>query len=428
MSFLSQRRPAFKLLLTGTTLVLCSTLIGYYAGTSVRSPAQVVADTAPPERRPLTEEVVRAKVKRTVVFDGTVERKYDTDVGVPTAGTEAQPIVTRVPVRRGGTVRAGDLVAEVSGRPIFAFEGGLPSYRALAPGAHGPDVAQLQRALNAAGFAAGEADGNFGASTSAAVMALYEAHGYDALTVGEEEVEIAEAAVLSAERSLAQLRTSADALSVRYASEDVVAAQSELATAMASAGAQVPLGEIVFTRALPATVTSVAARSGQVAGGSLVRLSAGPLVVSGAPVSADGDKIRIGDGAVVLLAHGGQARGPVTSAAPTVALDGVDATTVAGGRRTFTVVPTRPLPPRTVGTSARVQVAIQVTKRARLSVPLAALSAAADGSTNVTVLQDGQLAVVRVRPGFSGDGMTQVTPVETGALEPGARVVVGWGS
>jgi N-acetylmuramoyl-L-alanine amidase len=49
----------------------------------------------------------------------------------------------------------------------------------LRPGSHGPDVADLQRRLRAAGFAAEDAPGEFGPSTRGALIAFQSAHGLD---------------------------------------------------------------------------------------------------------------------------------------------------------------------------------------------------------------------------------------------------------
>jgi multidrug efflux pump subunit AcrA (membrane-fusion protein) len=71
---------------------------------------------------------------------------------------------------------------------------------------------------------------------------------------------------------------------------------------------------------------------------------------------------------------------------------------------------------------------VAATTRAKvLIVPVAAVSAGADGKTAVTVVvADGSRRRVEVRPGASGDGYVQVTPIGA-ALRPGDQVVVGTG-
>jgi len=61
-----------------------------------------------------------------------------------------------------------------------------------------------------------------------------------------------------------------------------------------------------------------------------------------------------------------------------------------------------------------------------LTVPLSALSLAADGTSRVQVQgSTGVLEYVVVEPGMSADGYVQVTPVQ-GALDPGQLVVIGY--
>lgn len=77
-------------------------------------------------------------------------------------------VVTRVPVL-DGAAETGTVVYEVAGVPVQIVEGAVPFYRDLAPGVAGEDVAQLQSALVALGHLQIEPDGQYGASTAAAV-------------------------------------------------------------------------------------------------------------------------------------------------------------------------------------------------------------------------------------------------------------------
>ncbi len=56
-------------------------------------------------------------------------------------------IVTARPPKAGQTIRAGDVVAEVSGRPLLAFPTSVPLYRDLSVGDQGNDVRQLEEIL-----------------------------------------------------------------------------------------------------------------------------------------------------------------------------------------------------------------------------------------------------------------------------------------
>ncbi|MGW6691760.1 peptidoglycan-binding domain-containing protein, partial [Streptomyces sp. NPDC054961] len=159
---------------------------GLLTTTLVRSPAQVAADTAPPAQGALTAEVERRVLAETVVMRGTVVADQSVSVspqGIRTGGGDGAgagaAVVTKLPLKAGDPVRAGQLLAEVSGRPVFALHGGLPMYRDLKPGATGDDVAQLQQALRELGHDTGaDANGVFGAGTKTALAARYHAVGY----------------------------------------------------------------------------------------------------------------------------------------------------------------------------------------------------------------------------------------------------------
>ncbi|MFE2523725.1 peptidoglycan-binding protein [Streptomyces sp. NPDC059382] len=178
---------------------------GLLATVLVKSPAQVAAETGPPAQGLLTAEVERRVLARTVVTRGTVVADQSVDVAPqPRAGEgAAAAVVTRLPLKAGDAVAAGQLLAEVSGRPVFALKGTLPVYRDLRPGATGDDVAQLQQALRALGHGTGaDAKGVFGAGTKAALTARYRAIGYDPLPAvadGGEAVKAARQAVRTAQ-------------------------------------------------------------------------------------------------------------------------------------------------------------------------------------------------------------------------------------
>lgn len=93
-----------------------------------------------------------------------------------------QPLAIRSPA--SGVVTAtypiafGTPVAELSGDPLFLLAGTFPGYRDLRPGLSGPDVEQLNAALNALGY--GTAGDSYDSRTAGAVEALYAEHGHAA--------------------------------------------------------------------------------------------------------------------------------------------------------------------------------------------------------------------------------------------------------
>src|SRR5262249_23291972 len=118
-------------------------------------------------------------------------------------------IVSAVRVHAGDEVRPGQVLLEVSGRPLVVLPGAVPAYRDLKPGDSGADVKQLQTALAGLGHFSGPANGQFGQSTKDAITRFYEAIGYDVPTTGGPQdagdrvaLQTAHDAVLTAKRAL----------------------------------------------------------------------------------------------------------------------------------------------------------------------------------------------------------------------------------
>jgi peptidoglycan hydrolase-like protein with peptidoglycan-binding domain len=102
-------------------------------------------------------------------------------LGFFTVASEAESgLLTWLPAP-GDVVRRGRPLFAVDGQPVTLFYGQVPAWRAFAPGmSPGPDVRQLQRNLAALGFGPGQADGQFGWSTEAAVERWQRARGMPA--------------------------------------------------------------------------------------------------------------------------------------------------------------------------------------------------------------------------------------------------------
>ncbi|OKI66665.1 hypothetical protein [Streptomyces sp. MJM1172] len=170
----------------------------------VKSPAQLAAEAGPPAQGVLTAEVERRVLAETVVTRGTVVADQSVTVAPP-------GVVTKLPLKAGDPVAAGRLLAEVSGRPVFALRGAVPMYRDLVPGATGDDVAQVQAALRELGHGTGrDPKGVFGPGTKAALADLYRAVGYaplPALKDGPATVKAARDAVRAARWALEDTET-----------------------------------------------------------------------------------------------------------------------------------------------------------------------------------------------------------------------------
>jgi membrane fusion protein, macrolide-specific efflux system len=111
-----------------------------------------------------TTRATRATLTQTV--DASFALAKD---GTSTLATPAQGTVTSVSLTEGKAVKALTKLVGIDGKAIYGIPTGYPLYRNLAEGDEGPDVTALQRALAAAGYDPGDADGEFGSETAEAL-------------------------------------------------------------------------------------------------------------------------------------------------------------------------------------------------------------------------------------------------------------------
>ncbi|MFE5485260.1 peptidoglycan-binding protein [Streptomyces sp. NPDC056527] len=452
---------------------------GFGASLLVKSPAQAAADSRPPAPSVITAPVEYRMLASSVILRGTVVAGQSVEIAPGGAGEGGSPTVSRLPLKAGDEVRAGRLLVEISGRPVIALQGTVPLYRDLKPGAQGSDVGQLQDALQRLGHSTSpDSRGRFGEGTKSAVTALYDALGYEPVMAGGPEgsatVTSAEAQVTSAERALDDaedtLKTAeagsgsesgsgstettgsttgtvgkADGggrdlerlrKSVGRAREDLATAREGLVAARAAAGPMVPSGEVAFLESFPARVQDLPVRLGAKVQGAVMTVAAGALVVHGYVPDHQKGLIRAGQKAEILSEiNGTTAQASVRSIATTRTTPRPDGDAQdgqpAGGQADadgylMTLAPGRPLEVDWAGQNVRLTVLAATTGGKVLVVPVTAVSAGADGSTAVTVLEDdGRQRRVRVKPGTTGDGHVEVIPLDSGTLAEGDRVVTG---
>jgi peptidoglycan hydrolase-like protein with peptidoglycan-binding domain len=454
-----------RVLVVTVTAALLVTAVTAGAARLIKSPAQALAEAAPPPPSVITVKVERRVLVDTVVLRGMVAAEQTVEVA-PHGDGEGTPVVTAVRVKPGDQVRAGAVLVEVSGRPVFALPGRIPVYRDLRPGGQGADIRQLQGGLQAQGFGSGDPPGFFGEGTKAAVRRFYLAKGYEPLPASQEDDDLlqqAQDAVTEAARALRDAREALAAArqggsvnggapdpratappslaqaahAVEDRTQDLAVAGRRLAAVRERTGPMVPAGELVFLRGFPARVDGVQVAVGSRATGKLVTVSAGRLVVRSQLSPQQRELVRPGK-QVRLYADllGVRSAGRVRSVSDTPTQpdqadggasdgSGQSEAPIVGDSFEMVAVPTGRLDPRTAGQDIRVTVVAATTRVPVLTVPLTAVSAGADGSTTVTVVRpDGVRRRVEVRPGATGDGYVQVSPTG-GALRPGDQVLVG---
>ncbi|MFB7370810.1 peptidoglycan-binding protein [Streptomyces sp. NPDC056222] len=475
-------------LLTAAATALLS-LGGVLGSTLVKSPAQAVADSAPPTPSVITAAVERQKLVRTLVFRGDFATGRQTEIA-PTAiaatgkdgaqgesGARSSLVVTKVLVAEGDRAKAGRPLAEVSGRPVFVLPGALPGYRDLLPGISGDDVDQLQRALASLGIGrGGDRSGYFGPGTKAAVAALYRRMGYEPPVTGartEEAVRQARTAWEEASTTVTQMqqgspsgadkdatregtdgggstagagtdagRAAGPPADLEGARKRVREAKEAYDLAVAADGVMLPASEAIFVKDLPARVSGLPAAVGDRLEGPVVVLtSGGPQLTGYLDPTLEG---RLTPGTRVEVTSetlGVTVSGKVASIGERMTPgDAKDAkgqgqgksqgagASVNGGAPYLpvTVTPDKAWDDRLEGHNVMITVTSPLTGTAVLVVPQAALLTGADTHTTVTVQEPGgRERKVRVTAGPSADGLVQVTPAPGEFLREGDRVVVG---
>jgi hypothetical protein len=330
------------------------------------SPAQVAAKAAPPAPSLITARARFGVLSAIVQLRADVSTGDVVTVRAPGDLGGSLPVVTSVAVAAGQRVAPGQLLVTVAQRPVFVFAGLIPAFRAMSPGMTGPDVAELQAGLAAAGFGAGEDTlGVYGPGTSAAVSAFYKANGVTPVV-----------------------------------SPQVGGRQT---------GAVVPLGEVAFVPHLPASVVSVD-QLGSTAGPSVAQLVSGKATLTASAEPAQVSLLRAGMSAMAVSDVSG------TDFA-------VRVSSFHGSQVVF--VPAGQLPSGMAGQNVQVTVTTSVVKA--LIVPVAAVSTSGSGQTLVTVRIRGGTVQVPVRLGLASGGEQAVSPMRPGALRSGDLVVLGIG-
>ena len=220
----------------------------------------------------------------------------ETFASISLAAMEVQGagVVTRA-AEPGSEVREGDPVLEVDARPVFLLRGERPAYRAIAAGDFGPDVSQLQQALNRLGIGGTPNTGVFDEATGRAV--LYLRSGYLPATGKDWSP-----ATLTRLRNLAAAVADSDDPSCRPPDTRLSCPLVTEAARLyqAQTGLRIPFGEIAFApQGPPLAVGGVPPpRGGSVYEAELDLASAEPVVLV-ALSPFDAGRVSVGSRAVL---------------------------------------------------------------------------------------------------------------------------------
>ncbi|MHB1594432.1 MAG: peptidoglycan-binding protein [Streptosporangiaceae bacterium] len=387
---------------------------------AITSPAQVAARSAAPPPTLITAPVRWQVLRNPIVVPGVV--RAGTTVSVTASTPIGTPIVTRLPIRPGDRIRPGQVIAEIDGRPILLLQGRLPAYRDLHEGDTGPDVRQLQVALERLGYADFDPPGIYGPSTALAVLLLYRHLGYRAPVY------------------------------------PVPVVPGTRVTRPPAPTAYLPMSEVAYLPASSGLVVAVHARVGHPAAAPwIIRLAVGAPYITAVLSYDQARHARLGMRSVISSPVPPiAARGRVTRIAPIPPPRAFGAGSVTGFP--VWVRPDRALAQHLIGTPVRLTLLAPVTTGPVLTVPVTAVFAAhrrgrgpavsvppggtpqavpgtATGIRERTAAPyviwigpSGRRRRVPVYTGPTADGLVAIQPVRAGALHRGDRVLIGIGS
>ncbi|MFF2039525.1 peptidoglycan-binding protein [Kitasatospora sp. NPDC058170] len=472
----ARRRRVLALVALGAALLAVG---GLGAASLVKSPAERAAQAAPPPNSLITAPVTSQVLNRSVPARAVVYPPAQYNIVPSSASPDVtQLYVSKLAVKTGDAVTSGQLLAEVSGQPLFALDGPVPAYRDIKPGSSGPDVTELQNALAGLGYSLRSDDkGVFGPGTAQAVTEFYRRLGYPVPTTGvtaQQAVDAAQKAVdgsqqtvdsLTAQKKAGQssaaqpptpaptgtaptgtaptgTATGAPAPApapgldidqqLAAAKKQLAADKTALGKAQAVNGPMVPAAHAVFLPTLPAAVTAVNGSVGAPATGTLLSLTSGGLSATGQLTPAQAAGVRAGMAVEILVEDTnttlkgtvGEVGAPTTTppAGRVITLGG--AAGAGGGAPGGNTAPGAPQAPNAGGQGAGpAYVPVTIT-------PAAPLPAALNGrNVRLTVLKDtaGQpvTAVPVAAISTNAAGRTSVTRVDAAGNRTTVPVTTG---
>ncbi|WP_051763612.1 peptidoglycan-binding domain-containing protein [Streptomyces virginiae] len=435
----ARRRSRRGLVVAAVVLVLFgSSGSVWWIASQARTPEQRAADAAAPPPSQITAKVSDQQLVERMELTGKVETASRTTItGGRPQGTD-RAVVTALPAAAGKSLKAGAVVAEVSGRPVLLLPGRFPAYRDLKAGDKGPDVQQLQRALQPLYGTA--VNGTYGPATVEAVRKLYVAAGYEA-PAGQ-----GQSTTGGGGSAAGTARTGGTG-----------GASTPPAAGPAKPGEVLPAAEVAYVGTLPATVVQVTAAVGDAADKPLLVLGSGGRQVR-AVLSAD-QRTRLRDlpaDAVIRFGtgpyegregtlgsldspsdgkngdqQGGKSGGQDGAATAGTAGAGPAGTAAGngggngsgaeGGRHEALFVPTGAEAKE--GSTQQIAVELRRSPKGSLTVPVSAVWTDLGGSSTVTVTEGGKERNIPVEVLFTHEGLSAVHALDEN-LAAGQTVVL----
>jgi hypothetical protein len=420
---------------TGVVVVLAASGSAWLAASQARTPEQRAASAAAPPRSSVTVPAEAGPLVDRRTWDGTLTRSSNLVVRGPESGEgAARQVVTRLSVKAGDKLANGSLGAEISGRPLFLLEGAFPAYRDLREGMQGPDVRQLQRALQQSYGT--PLTGTFDGRTARDLKRLYRSAGYRPMPGNEGgtdpgtnpggttgsggtsgstggKTDGAENGGGAAGATGATGATTSSTGSSGTGSSGTAGAPPPATRTVVT----LPMSEVVFMGSLPATVGEVSGRVGANASEPLFTVTGGRWQI----------KIPVTDTALpdfTSLPQGTRAKISGDRLGGAALQGSYERVSTGTPRHAFFDV-TGAVPDTALGSSVKVEAVRRSSSPDSLIVPVSALWTDPAGLVSVTVVQGDRRRHVPVDVGLTVGGRAAVTGADP-TLAKGAQLLVGY--
>jgi len=199
------------------------------------------------------------------------------------------------------------------------------------------------------------------------------------------------------------------------AEEDLVRLDREI-------GTRIPASEIMFLPSLPRLVQRMLVDVGDFPQGPVMQVTGSELAITSEVSAADRQLLELG---MTAILDGPNLELSIEGTIDFIA-DNPGGSDLSFDRYRIRVTPAGEVPEEAYNQNLRLRIPISSTGGEVLAVPLAALSAGADGSSRVEKLvSDNETELVEVSVGLSAQGFVQVEALGGGDIGAGDRVVVG---
>ncbi|MGL5406398.1 MAG: hypothetical protein ACRDAX_06375 [Propionibacteriaceae bacterium] len=428
-----------RILLVVTTLAALLAVGALIVSMNIKSPAQRASEQAPPEASLITEQVTKERIVRSLVVRGKIEATA-VDVRAISVSSAERLVLTGLPIGAGQKVNQGDVVAQLSGRPIMAWRSTVPFYRDIKPGMVGADIDALRTNLVELGLLAQAVSGEpFGPATQEALLQHYRNRGYSAQTTDDfnpaaaSERKSAERFVVEARRAVTD---ATDSSAKKRAEEDLARAVAEQNELAANSGVVIPISEIAAIPSLPASVSAIKASIGTDMAASsdhiILSIATGdPIVKATAPLGEKGS-LAVGQNASItdeVLGTNFEAKIVSVEAGKqeTSTDNGIGMNQGSGNSSTdlqIVLAAITPIKAEAVGDDVRVAITLKSSEAEVLAVPLNAIATRDDNTSYVTVIDgQGTKKEITVKVGIATENKVEIEALD-GVINVSDRVVI----